>query len=34
MNNYVTRPRFLAKCAAIENDDSKVQMPDREENIV
>lgn len=31
---YVARPRRLVKYAVIENDDSKVQIPDRDKNIV
>lgn len=34
MNTYVTRPRRLIKWADIENDESKVQIPDKDINIV
>ncbi len=33
-DTYVTRPRRLVKCAAIENEESKVQIPDKDMNIV
>jgi hypothetical protein len=34
IHTYVTRPRRLIKWADIENDESKVQIPDNDKNIV